>query len=116
MLPNAATRSPWPKRPRPSAAASRESAALPGLSAWGRVADYRTGQLAPMPNVADLPRQPPHRRGHAGFGFQHVAIATGATWRRDAVARLHLDPIPTDAAMPIYTPDDLMAGRVPRGG
>jgi dimethylamine/trimethylamine dehydrogenase len=22
---------------------------LPGLSAWGRVADYRTGQIAPMP-------------------------------------------------------------------
>ena len=36
--------------------------ALPGLSAWGRVADYRTGQIAPMPNVGDLSRQPPDRR------------------------------------------------------
>jgi len=26
--------------------------ALPGLSAWGRVADYRAGQIAPMPNVS----------------------------------------------------------------
>jgi dimethylamine/trimethylamine dehydrogenase len=51
-----------------------------------------------------------------GFGIEHVAIATGCHWRRDAVARLHLHPIPTDPAMPIFTPDDLMAGAGPSGG
>jgi dimethylamine/trimethylamine dehydrogenase len=50
------------------------------------------------------------------MGAEHVAIATGASWRRDAVARLHLHPIPTDAAMPVYSPDDLMAGIGPTGG
>jgi dimethylamine/trimethylamine dehydrogenase len=50
------------------------------------------------------------------FGIQHVAIATGCHWRRDAVARLHLHPIPPDPAMPIFTPDDLMAGAGPMGG
>jgi dimethylamine/trimethylamine dehydrogenase len=50
-----------------------------------------------------------------GMGADHVAIATGATWRRDAVARLHLHPIPTDPAMPLYSPDDLMADRCPQG-
>jgi dimethylamine/trimethylamine dehydrogenase len=50
------------------------------------------------------------------MGAQHVAIASGAQWRRDAVARLHLAPIPTDPAMPIYTPDDLMAGGGPMQG
>ena len=50
------------------------------------------------------------------MGAQHVAIATGATWRRDAVARLHLAPIPTDPAMPVFTPDDIMAGAGPTGG
>jgi dimethylamine/trimethylamine dehydrogenase len=49
------------------------------------------------------------------LGADHVAIATGATWRRDAVSRLHLHPIPTDPLMPLYTPDDLMAGRCPEG-
>jgi hypothetical protein len=50
------------------------------------------------------------------IGADHVAIATGADWRRDAVARLHLHPIPTDPAMPVFTPDDLMAGPRARGG
>jgi dimethylamine/trimethylamine dehydrogenase len=89
--------------------------ALPGLSAWGRVADYRLGQLAPLPNVQIYRDSPLTPDDILAMGAQHVAIATGATWRRDAVARLHLHPIPTDPAMPLYSPDDLMAGRVPQG-
>jgi dimethylamine/trimethylamine dehydrogenase len=88
---------------------------LPGLSAWGRVADYRTGQLAPMPNVEIYRDSRLSAEDILAMGADHVAIATGASWRRDAVARVHLHPIPTDAAMPIYTPDDLMAGNVPEG-
>jgi dimethylamine/trimethylamine dehydrogenase len=88
---------------------------LPGLSAWGRVADYRTGQMAVMPNV-DIYRDSPLTADDIlSMDADHVAIATGAHWRRDAVARLHLHPIPTDPAMPLYTPDDLMAGHCPEG-
>ena len=89
---------------------------LPGLAAWGRVADYRIGQLGPMSNV-DI-----YRDSHLSaddilaMGAQHVAIATGASWRRDAVARLHLAAIPTDPAMPVFTPDDIMAGAGPTAG
>jgi dimethylamine/trimethylamine dehydrogenase len=89
---------------------------LPGLSAWGRVADYRTGQLAPMANVDIYLDSPMGADDILEMGFEHVAIATGATWRRDAVARLHLSPIPTDVAMPVYSPDDVMAGEGPAGG
>jgi dimethylamine/trimethylamine dehydrogenase len=89
--------------------------ALPGLSAWGRVADYRTGQLAPLPNVEIYRDSRLAPEDILAMGADHVAIATGATWRRDAVARLHLHGIPTDPAMPIYTPDDLMAGTCPEG-
>ncbi|MGE3304421.1 MAG: NAD(P)-binding protein [Rhizobiaceae bacterium] len=89
---------------------------LPGLSAWGRVADYRTGQIAPMPNVETYLDSRMTAEDVLGMGFEHVAIATGASWRRDAVARLHLAPIPTDAAMPLFTPDDLMEGNGPSGG
>jgi dimethylamine/trimethylamine dehydrogenase len=88
---------------------------LPGLSAWGRVADYRTGQLAPLPNVEIFRQSPITPEDILAMGAEHVAIATGATWRRDAVARLHLHPIPTDPEMPLFTPDDLMAGRCPEG-
>ncbi|AZL60782.1 FAD-dependent oxidoreductase [Tabrizicola piscis] len=88
---------------------------LPGLSAWGRVADYRTGQLAPMANVEIYRDSRLTPEDLLAMGADHIAIATGATWRRDAVARLHLHPIPTDPAMPVFTPDDLMAGNPPEG-
>ncbi len=44
-----------------------------------------------------------------------MAIATSATWRRDGVARTRLEPIPVDGGMAVYTPDDLMDGRLPAG-
>ncbi len=88
---------------------------LPGLSAWGRVADYRTGQIAPMPNVQIYRDSRLTPDDILAMGAQHVVIATGAHWRRDAVARHHLFPIPTDPRMRVFTPDDLMAGTGPTG-
>jgi dimethylamine/trimethylamine dehydrogenase len=44
-----------------------------------------------------------------------VALATGSTWRRDGVARQHVVPMPIDTSMPVYTPDNLMDGKVPSG-
>jgi dimethylamine/trimethylamine dehydrogenase len=88
---------------------------LPGLSAWGRVADYRTGQLAPLPNVEIYRESRLTPEDILAMEAEHVAIATGSQWRRDGVARLHLHPIPIDSAMAIFTPDDLMAGRCPEG-
>ena len=89
---------------------------LPGLSAWGRVADFRLGQIAPMANIETYLESRLTAQDVLDLGAQHVAIATGAHWRRDAIARHHLAPIPTDPAMPVFTPDDLMAGRGPTSG
>jgi dimethylamine/trimethylamine dehydrogenase len=44
-----------------------------------------------------------------------VALATGSTWRRDGVARHHVMPMPVDAAMAVFTPDDVMGGEIPTG-
>jgi dimethylamine/trimethylamine dehydrogenase len=93
---------------------SRESR-LPGLSAWARVRDYRQGQIAKMSNVSVYRDSGLTADDILGFGFGHVAIATGATWRRDAIARYNLLPIALDPAMPVFTPDDLMAGKLPSG-
>ena len=89
--------------------------ALPGLSAWGRVADFRTGQIGPMPNVEVYRDSLLTAEDVLAMGAEHVAIATGAEWRHDAVARLHLHGIPTDPAMTIFSPDDLMEGGGPMG-
>jgi dimethylamine/trimethylamine dehydrogenase len=90
-------------------------AKLPGLNAWGRVRDYRAGQIAKMTNVNIYRDSQLSADDILGFGFEHVAIATGATWRRDGIARYNLLPIEIDASMPIFTPDDLMAGQRPSG-
>ncbi|WP_138934458.1 FAD-dependent oxidoreductase [Roseovarius arcticus] len=89
---------------------------LPGLATWGRVRDYRQHQISQMPNVEVYYDSRLSAQDVLDFGFENVAIATGSTWRRDGVARHNLLPIPMDAAMPIFTPDDLMAGNLPEGG
>jgi dimethylamine/trimethylamine dehydrogenase len=49
------------------------------------------------------------------YGFDHIAVATGATWRRDGVGIHHRHPIPDDATVEVLTPDDVMASKVPSG-
>ena len=93
---------------------ARESA-LPGLSAWGRVKDYREYQLSQMPNVDIYFDNRLSADEILEFGFENVAIATGSSWRRDGVARHHVVPMSIDADLPVYTPDDLMGGNVPMG-
>ena len=88
---------------------------LPGLSAWGRVADYREYQISQKPNVETYFDSPLTAAEILDFGFQNVCIATGAKWRGDGVSRQHILPIAIDAAMPVFTPDDLMDGAVPAG-
>ncbi len=88
---------------------------LPGLSAWGRVADYRQYQLSQMANVEIYLESELNAQQILEFGFEHVAVATGATWRRDGVARYQVTPLDMDPATPVYTPDDLMAGNLPSG-
>ena len=88
---------------------------LPGLAAWGRVRDYRVGQMQKMPNVQVYMDSTLSAEEVLEFGFDHVAIATGSTWRRDGVARFQTQAVQIDPAMPVFTPDDLMAGRLPQG-
>ncbi len=89
--------------------------ALPGLSAWARVRDYRLGQIREMANVevfmaskmtAELVRE---------LGADHVAIATGSKWRPDGMGRANLFPVPGADGTRVLTPDDIMAGRRPDG-
>lgn len=88
---------------------------LPGLSAWGRVVDYRDYQIKQKPNVETYFDSALDAAAILDFGFEHVCIATGATWRADGVGRQHLLPIAMDPAMPVFTPDDLMDGARPSG-
>ena len=88
---------------------------LPGLNAWGRVVDYREYQLSQRANVEIYRDSALDAESILEFGFENVAIATGATWRRDGVARQHVVPMPIAEAAKVFTPDDLMEGRMPGG-
>ncbi len=89
---------------------------LPGLSAWGRVADYRTFQLSKLPNVETYLDSALDAAQVLEFGFEHVCVATGSRWGRDGVSRFHHRPIGIDPAMRLLTPDDLMEGAAPPAG
>lgn len=88
---------------------------LPGLSAWGRVVEYRQYQISQRPNVETYFDSHLDAEAILEFGFQNICIATGAKWRADGVARQHVVPMPMDGSVPVYTPDDIMEGRKPRG-
>ncbi|MCV2887787.1 oxidoreductase [Ruegeria aquimaris] len=89
--------------------------ALPGLSAWGRVVDYREYQLGQRANVEIYRQSELDAAAILDFGFQNICIATGSTWRRDGVARQHVVPMPIAPGAQVFTPDDLMEGRLPKG-
>jgi dimethylamine/trimethylamine dehydrogenase len=89
-------------------------ARLPGLATWIRVADYRIGQLARLPSVELALGGAVGAVEIAGYGFDHVAVATGAHWRADGVGRWHAQA-PDLGDVPVLTPDDLMSGERPEG-
>ena len=94
---------------------TRESR-LPGLSEWARVRDWRVGQLERMENVS-IYRESLLDADHVReFGARHVAIATGARWRRDGVGRDSGFAVAGFNSAGVFTPDDLMSGRMPKSG
>jgi dimethylamine/trimethylamine dehydrogenase len=83
---------------------------LSGLSAWGRVRDYRVYQLQQMANVQI------YLDSHMGatevmeVGADNIVIATGSTWRGDGVGSTRFTPIPGLDTISVFTPQDIFDG------
>jgi len=92
---------------------TRETA-LPGMSEYARVRDYRVQQLQNMPNVSIFRESKLTAEDVIAFGADHVGIATGATWRRDRFDGEAYLPVAADD-IEILTADDIMAGKLPKG-
>ncbi|MBQ0968854.1 MULTISPECIES: oxidoreductase [Streptomyces] len=90
-------------------------ARLPGLATYGRVRDWRLEQLRRMKNVRLLPGNRVTADLVLEAGCSLVAVATGATWRDDGVGRYHSEPVAGLDDTEVFTPDDIMDGRLPRG-
>ncbi|MDG3576561.1 FAD-dependent oxidoreductase [Rhizobium sp. YJ-22] len=88
---------------------------LPGLGEWQRVRDWRVTQLHKLANVDIYLGSSLSAADVRDFGADHVVLATGSTWRSDGVGRAAHRPQSFSATMPLFTPDDIMRGRLPQG-
>ena len=88
---------------------------LPGLSEWKRVIDHRTYMLSQMPNVQTYVESPLSADDILEYGFEHVAMATGATWRIDGVGRTNHHSISIEPGANMLSPDDILRGAEPGG-
>lgn len=89
-------------------------ATLPGMSEYIRVRDYREGQLHKLPNVEVFRESKLTADDVFATEADHVAIATGATWRRDRFNGKTYVPVADENAT-VLTPDDIMNGTLPNG-
>ena len=85
---------------------------LPGLSTWIRVRDWRQHMIGKLNNVQVFPGSEMTADDIAGFGAEHVVLATGAKGRRDGVGVNGMDVLDLANAM---TPDDVFAGKAVSG-
>jgi dimethylamine/trimethylamine dehydrogenase len=81
---------------------------LPGLAGWGRVLDWRRGQLQRLPNV-NVYRGNRLLQDILELGNTHVVIATGARWTRLLYSALEI-PFGRLEGPGVFTPDDVAAG------
>jgi dimethylamine/trimethylamine dehydrogenase len=91
-------------------------ARLPGLSEWGRVRDYRVHAIQSMPNVEIYLDNRMEADDVLSIEANHIVIATGASWLADGRGLFHETALTEfGPSTQIFTPDDIMAGRLPEG-
>jgi dimethylamine/trimethylamine dehydrogenase len=88
---------------------------LPGLQQWARVRDWRLTQLNKLANVSIYRENTVSAQDVLEFGAECVVLATGSKWRADGFGRTNTAPIPGLDRASVFTPDDLMRGRMPDG-
>jgi dimethylamine/trimethylamine dehydrogenase len=94
----------------------KKEAQLPGLNEWIRVRDYRIQQIDKMDHVEIFRESKMSAEQVLDIGADHIAIATGAAWRRDGYGANALRALPEiSQAAKVYSPDDIMSGMMPEG-
>ncbi|MFK7940918.1 MAG: FAD-dependent oxidoreductase [Roseovarius sp.] len=89
-----------------------DESALPGLSAWKRVVDYRMNDLNQRANARLFMESRLSADDVLELDIPNVFIATGSTWRADGIGRATLRTPPKfDGSVPVLTPNDIMSGQ-----
>ena len=87
-----------------------QESGLPGFGAWARVRDWRAGRIREMANVEIYLDSALTADQVLEFGFDHVLVATGATWRKDGVGVTNDRPIAISDPARVYGPEDVFDG------
>ncbi|MBS0578824.1 MAG: FAD-dependent oxidoreductase [Proteobacteria bacterium] len=87
---------------------------LPGLAAWGRVLEWRRGQIQKLDNVSIYRGNRLSAAEILELGNTHVVIATGSRWARLLYSPLEI-PVGMLDGPGVYTPDDIAAGTTIEG-
>jgi dimethylamine/trimethylamine dehydrogenase len=82
---------------------------LPGLAGWGRVLDWRRGQIERLDNVTVYRGNRLSAEEILELANTHVVIATGSRWQRLLYSPLEVATGRLEAAN-VYTPDDVADG------
>jgi len=88
---------------------------LPGLAAWGRVRDWRLGRIQQMGNVEVYLDNKLTVEDITALDYQHVIVATGATWRGDGVGITNWQPIAGTELEHVVTPEAVFADKPLQG-
>jgi len=87
-----------------------QESGLPGLAAWARVRDWRIGRIREMANVEVYLDSTLTAEQVIEFGFDHVIVATGATWRRDGVGVTNARPVAISEHARVHAPENILGG------
>ena len=85
-------------------------AALPGLSEWARVRDWRLGQIDKMDSVLVFPQSTITSADISGLNVDHVIVATGSKWAEDGIGRHRAKGFQTDNSATIINPESMLYG------
>jgi len=89
-----------------------DESAMPGMSEWARVRDYRAYQIEKLHETVRESEM--SAATVLETGYQHVVVATGSHWRKDGIGRANtVAPIPGSDAPHVLTPNDIFAGAKP---
>ncbi|WP_166909135.1 FAD-dependent oxidoreductase [Mycobacterium sp. DL440] len=87
--------------------------ALPRLSEWRRVIDWRAIQIESLENVEFIGSTTLDAKAIRDYGADIVVIATGADWATDGSNGFTMESLPgADAQLPhVLTPEQILAGK-----
>ena len=92
----------------------RETSLKP-ITEWRRVSDHRIYMLSQSANAQTYVDSVVTADDILGMNCAHVALATGANWRRDFIGIHHRYPVPVSDTSMIISPDEILTGFRPQG-